>query len=150
MARDNEQIFYLGAFIFSLVGGILLLATPFCGFDGSNYYLGVWIWGNIGAATETYGGIFILMAVMLIIAAIMALLAIILLGQQGLPFERYELLCFLLTFAVFIMSIIGLIIFGVVADDYDWWWWPDAGFYGGAIGGLIAALFFYLAFRESN
>ena len=148
MARDNEQIFYLGAFIFSLVGGILLLATPFCGFNGSNYYLGVYIWGEIGATTEGYGAIFILMAIMLIISAIIALIAIW--DSDKIPFERYKVICFLLTLAVFIMSIIGLIIFGVEMEELEYWWWPDAGFFGGAIGGLIATLFFYMVYRESN
>jgi hypothetical protein len=148
MARDNEQIFYLGALIFSVVGAILLFATPFAGFNGSNYYLGVYIWGGIGANTTGYGAIFILMGVMLLVCFIIALVA--LWDADKIPFERYRELCFLLTFAVFIMSIIGLIAFGVEMDNMDYWWWPDAGFYGGAIGGLISALFFFMVYRESK
>jgi len=147
MATDNKQIFYLGALIFSVVGAILLLATNFAGFNGSNYYLGVYIWGGVGALTQGYGVIFILMAIMLLICFFIALLA--LWDEDKIPIPEYDKICFLLSIVVFLLSIIGLIIFGAVAEGEDWWWWPDAGFFGGAIGGLIAALFFYMAYRES-
>ena len=143
---SDDRVFYLGAVITSLTGAILLFATDFCGFNGSNYYLGVYIWGGIGASTEGYGAIFIIMGIMLIFTFLVALIS---LGAPDLlPSDNFVKLSFLFSFIVFLLSIIGLIVFGAIAEDEGWWWWPDAGFYGGAIGGLLSTLFFYMAYRE--
>ncbi len=148
MARDNEQIFYLGALIFSLVGAILLLAMNFAWFDGSNYYYGVIFYGGVGAGTATYGALFILMAVMLLVCFVISLLA--LWDADKIPIPQYEKVCFLLSFIVFLLSIIGLIIFGVIAEEEDWYWGPDGGFFGGVIGGLMTMIFFFMIYRENN
>ena len=50
-----KTILFMGALIFSAVGGILLLVFDFGGWDGSNYYLGVYIWGGIYAWNSIYG-----------------------------------------------------------------------------------------------
>jgi len=54
MSENRSQTFFVGALITSAVGAILLLATNFAGFDGSNYYLGVYLWGGIGAFGGAY------------------------------------------------------------------------------------------------
>ncbi|MFX1304940.1 MAG: hypothetical protein ACFE9X_16415 [Promethearchaeota archaeon] len=45
-----------------------------------------------------------------------------------------------------LMTIIGLISFGVVYEAFEWW--PDTGFYGAIIVGIINTVLFYLKYRN--
>ena len=56
--------------------------------------------------------------------------------------EKLGLLLALLTF---IFAIIGIASFGVYYAENEWW--PEAGFYGGLVGGLINIILFYLKDR---
>ena len=49
MAEDQTVPYFIGALITSAISWILLLATPFSGFNGSNYYLGVYVYGAVWA-----------------------------------------------------------------------------------------------------
>ena len=148
MSENQASTYFVGALITSAIGWILLLATDFGGFNGSNYYLGVYMWGGIGAFSGVYGVPILLTAFLLLYCTVISIL--ILRFPERIPDKKY--VRFGLYFAVisFVLSIIGGIIFAAVAESEDWWWWFDAGFYAGAIGGLLTSILFYLGEKSVN
>ncbi len=146
MSENRSQIFFVGALITSTVGWILLLATPLGGFNGSNYYLGVYLWGGIGAFSGVYGIPMLLTAILLIYC--MAISILVLKFPEKIPDKKFIKFGLYAAVVALILTIIAGAIFAGVATDEDWWWWFDAGFYGGAIGGLLTAVFYYLGEKE--
>ncbi|MFX1328540.1 MAG: hypothetical protein ACFE91_10455 [Promethearchaeota archaeon] len=142
MSENQTLPFFVGALITSALGWILLLATNFGGFDGSNYYLGVYVYGGIGAWSGVYGLPILLTAFLLLYCTIMSIL--ILRFPDKIPDKKYIHYGFYLSVIAFILSIINGIVFAAVAESEEWWWWFDAGFYAGVIGGLLTAILFYL------
>ena len=139
---SDEKTYFVGALITSAVGMILLFATNFAGFNGSNYYLGVYVWGGVGAFSGVSGVPIIIAAFLLLYCMIISLL--ILKAPDKIPDKKFVRYGFFAAVSEFILSIIGGIIFAAIAWEEDWWWWFDAGFYGGVIGGLLTAVLFYL------
>ncbi len=139
---SDEKTYFVGALITSAVGAILLLATNFGGFNGSNYYLGVYIWGGVNILSGISGVPIILAAILLFYC--LAISVLILKAPEKIPDRKFVKYGFFAAVIVFILSIIGGIVFAAVAYEEDWWWWFDAGFYGGVIGGLLTAILFYL------
>ena len=146
MSENRSLTFFVGALITSAVGWILLLATPLGGFNGSNYYLGVYLWGGIGAFSGVYGIPILLTAILLIYC--MAIAVLVLKFPEKIPDKKFIKFGLYAAVAALILTIISGAIFGGVATDEDWWWWFDAGFYGGVIGGLLTAVFFYMGEKE--
>jgi len=147
-SRNNEiKIYFVGTLITSAIGGILLLALDFGGWDGSNYYLGVYITGGIDAWTSgVYGVPIILCGFFLLYCTIISILV---LGfPERIPDNNFIRLGFYLSFIVFVISIIGGIVFAVELESEDAWWWFEAGFYGGSIGGLLTTILFYLGLKD--
>ena len=141
MSDDRTVPYFVGALITSAIGWILLLATDFGGFDGSNYYLGVYVYGGIGAFSGVYGIPIIISFILLIYCTMISIL--ILKAPDKIPNRKYVRYGFFAAVLEFILSIIGGIVFAAVAEGEEWWWWFDAGFYGGVIGGLLTAILFY-------
>lgn len=146
MSENRSLTYFVGALITSAVGGILLLALDFAGFDGSNYYLGVYIWGGIGSFTLGYGIPILLTAILLIYCMIISIL--VLKFPEKIPDKKYIRYGLYAAVAAFILTLINGIIFAVVATEEDWWWWFDAGFYGGVIGGLLTVILYYMGQKE--
>ncbi|MFX0036527.1 MAG: hypothetical protein ACFE9I_12925 [Candidatus Hermodarchaeota archaeon] len=142
MSENQTLPYFVGALITSALGWILLLATNFGGFDGSNYYLGVYVYGGIGAWSGVYGLPILLTAFLLLYCTIMSIL--VLRFPDKIPDKRFIHYGFYLSAVAFILSIINGIVFAAVAESEEWWWWFDAGFYAGVIGGLLTAILFYL------
>ncbi len=142
MKMSDEKTYFMGALITSVIGAILILATRFSGFDGSNYYLGVYIYGGIGSWSGLYGVPIIISGILLLYCTMISLL--ILRAPDKIPDKKFVKYGFFAAAFEFVLSIIGGIVFAVVAYEEDWWWWFDAGFYGGVIGGLLTAILFYL------
>ena len=142
MPENLTLPYFVGALIVSAVGWILLLATPFGGFDGSNYYLGVYLYGGVGAWSGVYGLPILLSAIFLLYCTVMSIL--ILRFPEKIPDKKFIRYGFYLAALEFILSIINGIVFAAVAESEEWWWWFDAGFYGGIIGGLLTGILFYL------
>ena len=143
MKMSGEKIYFVGGLITSTIGAILLLATRFGGFDGSNYYLGVYVYGGITAFNSgLYGVPIIIMGILLLYCMMISLL--ILRAPDKIPDRKFVKYGFFAAVLEFILSIIGGIAFAIVAEDEEWWWWFEAGFYGGAIGGLLTGILFYL------
>ncbi len=148
MSENQASTYFVGALITSAVGWILLLATDFGGFNGSNYYLGVYMYGGIGAWSGVYGLPILLTAFCLIYCTIISIL--ILRFPEKIPDKKFVQYGFFLAVISFILSIINGIVFAVVAESEGWWWWFDAGFYAGVIGGLLTAILFYLGKKSVN
>ncbi len=146
MSENRSLIFFVGALITSALGVILLLATDLGGFNGSNYYLGVYIWGGIGAFTLGYGIPILLTAILLLYCTIISIL--VLKFPERIPDKKFIKYGLYAAVAALILTIINGAIFGIVATDEEWWWWFDAGFYGGVIGGLLTAIFYYMGEKE--
>ncbi|MFX1463560.1 MAG: hypothetical protein ACFFBF_11035 [Promethearchaeota archaeon] len=142
MSENQTLPYFVGALITSALGWILLLATNFGGFDGSNYYLGVYVYGGIGAWSGVYGLPILLTAFLLLYCTIMSIL--VLRFPDKIPDKRFIHYGIYLSAVAFILSIINGIVFAAVAESEEWWWWFDAGFYAGVIGGLLTAILFYL------
>jgi hypothetical protein len=142
MSENRTLPYFVGALITSALGAILLLATNFGGFDGSNYYLGVYVWGGIGAYSGVYGLPILLTAILLLYCLIISIL--VLRFPEKIPDKKFIKYGLYAAVLAFILSIINGIAFAVVAESEEWWWWFDAGFYGGVIGGLLTAILFYM------
>ncbi len=146
MSENRSVTFFVGALITSAVGAILLLATDFGGFNGSNYYLGVYMWGGVGAFSGVSGVPIIITAFLLLYSMIISIL--VLKFPEKIPDKKYVKYGLYSAVGAFILSIIGGIIFAAIATDEEWWWWFDAGFYGGIIGSLLTAIFYYMGEKE--
>ena len=146
MPENRSIMFFVGALIVSLVGFILVLAIDLGGFNGSNYYLGVYLWGGIGAFSGVYGIPIILTAFLLLYCVAISIL--VLKFPEKIPGKKYIKFGLYAALGALILTIINGIIFAAVATDEDWWWWFDAGFYGGVIGALLTAVFYYLGEKE--
>ena len=134
--------FFIGAFITSAIGGVLLLALDFGWWDGSNYYLGVYIYGWIGAWNGLIGVPIIISGFLLLYC--MAISILVLRFPEKIPDKKFVKYGFYAAVLEFILSIIGGIVFAAIMEYEDSWWWFGGGFYGGAIGGLLTAILFYL------
>jgi len=145
MANNQNLSYFIGALIFSLIGGILLLAMDFAGWYAYNYYAGVRSWGYIGLNELPSGLIFIVPAIFLFYCTWMSLKA--LQNTNKLPNKSSIRLGFLLSLVVFLLALIGGIIFLLTLEDVSDWWF-DGAFYGGLFGGLFTSIFMYFILKN--
>ncbi len=135
MSNENVSNYYMGSFIGSLTGGLMILLFDFAGWDDSNYYLGIYSEGWI--ATDSIGGVLFLGPIGV------ALLYIAYNSYKGtketLSIETLELI-YKISVGALVAILIGALIFIISISAEDVYWWFDAGFYGGAIGSLISTL----------
>ena len=139
--ETDKRIFYLLAFIFSLIGGILVLATSFtcmyayytiCMFIGSEY---------MGA----YDSIVIVMGIFLLLSGIISLGLML---KPDLENKNILRLDILLSLLALVLVIVGIIISAIEYEDTEWS--PEAGFYGGFFGSIISMLCIFMAYREQG
>ena len=138
--------FFIGALITSAIGGILLLALDFGWWDGSNYYLGVYIYGWIGAWNGLIGVPIIISGFLLLYC--MAISILVLRFPEKIPDKKYVKYGLYASIIVFILCIIGGIIFAVEMTIEDAWWGFSAGFYGGIIGSLLTSILYFLGLKN--
>ena len=147
--KRNEipaSMFFVGALITSAIGGILLLALDFGGWNGSNYYLGVLIWGGIDSWNSIYSIPIAISGFLLLYCMGISILTLRFL--EKIPDKKYVKYGLYASTLVFILSIIGGIVFAVEMEIEDVWWWFDAGFYGGIIGSFLTAIFYFLGLKN--
>ena len=147
MTNNQNLSYYIGALIFSLIGGILLLAMDFAGWYAYNYYAGVRSWGYIGLNELPSGLIFIIPAFFLFYCTWISLKA--LQNTNKVPNKSSIKLGFLLSLVVFILALIGGIVFILTLEDVSDWWF-DGAFYGGLLGGLFTSIFMYFILKNMN
>ena len=143
MPVDRNVSYYVGSLIVSLIGGILLLVTDFAGWYTYSYYTRTWGW--VGMGEFPFGILFILPALFLFYCSYISLMA--LKNSDKDPKINSILLGIVLSFVVFILALVGGIIFVLTLGDVDDWWFSEA-FYGGLIGGLLTFLFLYFALKN--
>ena len=131
-------------FLFSLVAAILLLVTEFGGWYG--YY--AWYggsyeeWGSIHVGVEIFGPIIILIAFLYLLSALVSIMGVL---KPDKITKGIVTLAPLLSLIAFILVLVGGLAFAIVMSGTDNWWWFGAGFYGGAIGGLLSTIFLIFA-----
>lgn len=128
------------ALIFSLIGAILMIATPWAywwyRYEGGGYiYYGAGV-VNIASGPE---GIFILLAALLLfICAIISLLALI---PGKLTSRTPIVISLILAIIVLIMIVIGAVITAAILNSEELYWTFGAGFYGGISSAIFTLLF---------
>lgn len=145
MSNNQNLSYYIGALIFSLIGGILLLVMDFAGWYAYNYYAGVRSWGYVGFNELPSGLIFLIPAIFLFYCTWISLQA---LRNTNIPPSKNSIrLGFLLSLFVFLLALIGGIIFILTLEDVSDWWF-DGAFYGGLLGGGLTSFFLYFVLKN--
>jgi len=147
MTNNQNQTYIIGAIIFSLIGGILLLIMDFGGWYAYNYYAGVRSWGYIGFYELPSGLIFLIPAIFLFYCTWISLKT--LQNTNKTPNKNSLRLGFFLSLTVFLLALIGGIIFILTLEDVSDWWF-DGAFYGGLLGGLLTSVFLYFVLKNMN
>ncbi len=141
---------YVGAMILSLVGAILVFVDTF-----GYWYEGGWTyWYGYGIDTEFTPGFHKFLIVLLGIAFIYVLLAAL---QQLYPVLKVSKEAdkkigksgFFTALGIIVLTILLTILFYVWTGNIENHWasYLNTGFYAGLFGGLLSALFFWLAGR---
>jgi len=140
------KTFFTIAFLISLIGAALLLIFDFGWFNASNYYLGVYIWGGIGAWNGLISLPILISAFFLLYC--MGISLLVLKSPEKIPDKKYVTYGLYASVIVFILTIIGAIVFAVEMTLEDAWWNYDAGFYGAIIGSSVTAICFYFGLKK--
>jgi hypothetical protein len=135
----------VGAIITSLVGAIMLIVGEFAGAYWSNYYTHGWVYvglfSGLGAAL-----ILVVLALGLLITTYIAFTGL----KAPLPVSRLRMGFILSTVVTVSVFVAGLIFVGyAIANEWNQWWIGPGG-WGGLFGGLLTALFFYMALRQAR
>lgn len=142
----TKPALYLGAFLISLVGGILFFASEF------GWWYAGYSWGYdfalYGENTPWYGKI------ILVVLGLLYLFVAFVSLQKLYPFlkidseleENLEKGAFYAAIAVVILTIITAIIFGIMASEGTDWGFGTT-FYTGLLGGIVAILLLMFARR---
>lgn len=147
-ATSNLPVYFVGALITSAVGGILLLALDFGGWNGSNYYLGVYIFGGIDAWNSIYSIPIAISGFLLLYCTFISIQ--VLRSPEKKQDIKYLNYAFYASLLVLILSILGGLIFAISLELDDVWWWFDAGFYGGTIGSLLTTILLFLGIKNQE
>lgn len=142
MSSENNSN-YMGAFIGSLIGGIMLLVGEFAGWYYYDYYNGYREWGSVSAFSGPGFLLFGPLSGALLYVAYLSYNA----TKVEPPEDQLELM-YKISRIVLITVIAGALLFIILAYDNDDWWFGE-GFYGGAIGSLISVLLLNNARNES-
>ena len=145
MSNNQNLNYFIGALIFSLIGGILILVTDFAGWYAYNYYAGLRIWSYVGFNELPSGIIFLIPAIFLFYCTGISLQA---LSKTERTLSKNKIqLGFILSLIVFLLALIGGIIFILTLEDVSDWWF-DGAFYGGLLGGLFTSIFLYFLLKN--
>ncbi len=149
MVQKPVTSYLTGALIAATVGGIMLVASDFAGWYYRVPYGEVMVdrYGAVGLFSP-YFVVFAAFAVFLFYAAYVSYQGLRT-GGDSVPRAALER-AYRGTAAVFAGCVLGAVVFVVLVvlqDTEDWW--LDAGFYGGAVGSGLTALFLRMATRNS-
>jgi len=137
MAEESRPALFMGALFGSFVGYILLVFTSFGGWYSYYYYAGYASWGYVGGWAAPLG--IPLMAVLglpLLMCGILSLRAV---RSPASVTRSMANRAFFLALTQLIIVAVGATAFVALVSGNDSWWF-DAGFYGSAIGSLLAVL----------
>jgi len=134
LQNSQQNNFFVGSFITSVVGAAALILADFAGWYWGNYYVGVEERGWLDVSFDN-----ILVAPILLTAAILLLLCtyisiIALRGELPPQYLQYSKFAALISIGLqLVVAIIFIVI--ITLDESEWWF--DFGFYGGFIGGIL-------------
>ncbi|OLS23640.1 MAG: hypothetical protein HeimC2_25440 [Candidatus Heimdallarchaeota archaeon LC_2] len=134
MSSENVFNNYMGAFIGSLVGGLLLLLFDFGGWYNNFQAFEIW---------EYYGVFYDPGAFVLIVGVSVALLFVAYGSYNATkekPSDEELYRMYKISLTALIIIAVGGIVFSTSASENDDWW-LDTGFYGGIIGSFISTMF---------
>jgi hypothetical protein len=135
----------VGAIITALVGAIMLLVGEFAGAYWSTYYTEGWVYIGLSSGPGA-ALILIVLALGLLIAAYIAMTGL----KAPLPVSRLRAGFILSTVVTVSVFVAGLVFVGfAIAEEWDEWWIGPGG-WGGLFGGLLTALFFYMALKQAK
>ncbi len=139
----------MGALIMTALSGILMLVDDFGGGYWYDYYNGIRGWVYLGAWSSWWG--FIIIMPMALAMFYMAYWSSMAMRDQSIITVSQLNRFFYYSLAIFgFMLFLGMVWAGyAIANEYDDWWF-DVAFYGGVIGGILAALMFYLAKKQAE
>ena len=138
--------FLLGGLICAGVAGLLVLFTQFSGAYWNDGYtegwVSIWMW--------TLPGVVLLLPLGLILIAAAGYASAGMRDQRMITLDRLSKARNLAIGAT-VWVFADAIIFAGVAISYDWSdWWFESGFYGGAIGGILAVVLFQMAVNQAR
>ena len=145
MSEQRSSIL-LGAFLTSMIGGILLLLCDFAGWYNYGYYVRSWGWIGVSIDTPLSSMILIIVAICLFYCTYISYLGLRSGGKLTQQDIRKGLA--LAVFAFVIVAISGLIFSVEMLIEDPSEWWLDTGFYGGFFGSSLTALFFHLTSKS--
>jgi hypothetical protein len=140
---DKKQLLKISsilAFIFSLVGAILILFTPWSYWwysyrSGDFRYSGS---GQVNVGTPGAGAFIFLAALFLFLCALISLLTLL----PGKITSRTPIVISLIfAIMVLVMIVIGVVVTAAIMAADNVYWEFGAGFYGGLAGALLTILF---------
>ncbi len=141
MTQDSRSALFMGALIGCGAGFMLLILTDFGGWYNYNYYAGYQEWGYIGVSNPITLAILVALGLPFVYAAVISLKGAM--NPNSLSLKAVSL-AFYLAIIELILVFVGAVIFVVaVSGSSDWWF--GAGFYGPAIGGILAVVCLFAA-----
>ena len=149
MSNIQSRPYFVGSLITSVVGAIMLLAGDFAGWEYQAAYGDQTLYraGSIGLI----GPYFVVVAAFagLLFYAAYVSYQHLRFGDTPVVLKRLQLAIYAAVLASLASFVAGILFVVVIAikDPDDWW--LDVGFYGGVIGGALAAIFLRLALRAS-
>jgi len=138
---DSRSALFVGALFGSFVGTLLLIFTDFGGWYNYNYYAGYQTWGYIGVSNPISLAILIVLGLPFLFAAQISLKGVM--NPNSLTPKSVSL-AFYLSVTELIIIFVGAVIFVAAVSGSDDWWF-GAGFYGPAIGGVLAVVCLFAA-----
>jgi len=137
----------MGAMIITALTGILLIVDDFAGGYWNNGTTEGWFW--LSAWNNIWG--FIILIPMAIAMFYMAYWSSSAMRDTSIITISQLKKFFMLSLGIGGFTMFLGIVFAAVMiiDDYNDWW-LDVGFYGGLIGGFLAALIFYQAKKQAE
>jgi hypothetical protein len=135
----------IGAIITALVGAIMLIVGDFAGAYWSSGGVGTWIYVY---ATHN------LWSALILIPLAFGLLFCAYIAKDGLkaplPLGRLRTGLVISSVVTVIIFVLGLIFVGVAISEEWNDWWIGPGGWGGLFGGLLTAMFFYMALKQAK
>ena len=139
---DLKKIILFPILGISFIGFLVVLFGKFAGFWLTGYYTGE----RYSCLFCEYGTFIDIASIVLILFSIIGQIFVVLNEILPKPLIKVDLslLGFLFAIGTFILSIIGLVGFGIVYSEFEWW--PEAGFYAGIITGVFNGFLFAVKF----
>ena len=148
MNEEFSSNLFIGSFLTSILGGIILLVSDFAGWYNYDAYDMVRSWGWIGVSVDAPLSSLILITVAICLFYCTYISYLGLQSADKLTQQVVRRGLFLASTAFVIIVVAALIFTTEMLLDEPTDWWLDTGFYGGFLGSGLTALFFHLTSKS--